>query len=886
MTFHNPHEAPEEEKDPIQPTVGYEGELREIPFVLVRMDRNKGKEAIQFAAEDEVLPIFRPTQNRVECVLDYGTVSDPLYFSEFKRIAKQRNYLKPVLTDVSHVFEFVTLPAKNRSELSAQFEEIKRIEIDLIHYLFQTHRNNKSAGFVCIKDWIDDYNERFSENPLPASPDSETMHIVLDCAISELTYLLTQQEKNDLLNADDLTPLAELIQSQLSHSQQFNFVVSLGKNMGSMLAAIYDENNDQHIDEQDAARYLKLIAASEELKESGNFSEEEHEKLKKIEEKFFRSKKLIQNAKEQKSILLQAEVNAEAACDYIRNQFNDGTEQRKLIKLEGFFFLLSMRVLTETADLVLPWATSTKNQYLFFLKTKLSDLKHSLSENDRLLLQKIGQTWNSQKKHQLLKLIAGSAEALTMRVGEDFSVKDVLESALGWTQALVCDQLANSPTKRFEPPLEPSGLHRKRSSLRRVLLEYRTPADGTVADAEQSMIRMLDRARKSCRTTYHFKQEWSETGKEEVLAYIQQKNTRSKAKSEYLKNLKLYNPALFQAVKSESQHEMLSIDRFQNELRQKKHELQMITGIVDVNVNKAIRLVTRDFHFQEDRLQQILFHEDDSEITLKQINYLYLMSKNPGVIPEKIRIKLEPILMQWFANCLISLFYPPATPIHDYYIQYMKERFALTKEIPAVMEFFKFIRVYSWTEEVQAVVVMRDGELALEYTLDEHIIQEISNQDTLNTLLHLACKNGLQYFTDTVLDYGASATAADLVAAFQSKILSFHLWSRLTEAGAKVEDCFTILEREGDQDSMMRMRFLIARYAIEEANIKQNKKRDLSPVAAQETRVKKQMKKEEKSETQSGKKSSRVRFHLGSSSQNERTESESRANQAPKKSRN
>ncbi len=194
--------------DLIQPTVGWEGELLPVRFVLM-----EGNE-ISFAKRGEVLLVFESASKKIRC--DQDNLTHKEFASQLIQIAERRKLsIKKDSPIRSHVFEFVTLPSKNIEEISEQFEEIKRIETDLVKYVANFSIRNPAEKFVCVQEWIDDYNLRFPENKLIGSVDTKKMFIVVNYSIKQLD-------------------------ASLKYNVQFNFVVNFSKKMGNKLIDVID----------------------------------------------------------------------------------------------------------------------------------------------------------------------------------------------------------------------------------------------------------------------------------------------------------------------------------------------------------------------------------------------------------------------------------------------------------------------------------------------------------------------------------------------------------------------------------------------------------------------------------------------------------------------
>ncbi len=819
----------------VQPTVGWEGELNAIKFVLI-----KQKKITLAREEEEVMSVFKPTSNGVECVQDNQPV-DFTFFPKLKQIAKQKNlYLPYRAFSSSHVFEFVTHPKKTTEDVGIQFDEIAKLEADLIEYVLTQKRDNPKIGLINVKNWINKYNLRFPNNPISSTSDADSMYIAVDYSIAQLK--LTEQQKNIWQKSKILSELARNIQKQLMHNVQFNFVVTLGKSMGSQLIAIFETNNCFSQAQREIKLAQQYIASAQSELERirsnpSEFSGEEEIKsiiaanlqcIEKLEDSLVTMEK-------QKDILRQAEINAERACDFIRLQYNtekekkvsdkeipDNPVHRKLIKIEGFCFLLSMRILTETTDIQLDHASTPKNKYLFFLKTQLSDLIHSLSENDKLLLDDIDKTWTGAQKNQLLGIVAGSSEALTIHLRdenkEDFSIKDVLESAFGWKKN-VCDQFPNGATRQITPPFEPLNLRKKNAPLRRILLEYRASPYKTLSESKQLMNDMLHKATLLCKSTHMLKKDWGKWDKESLSNYIKRRDLLINNKAKFVKTLKLYNPALLNLIKAACPAEMQSIAKYQLQMDKAKltSAKQVAARTVEENVIKAMQYILEQKSLPKKETQHFdnvkkiisdIISDVDLDITLKQINFLYLQIQEAEVISQDRKSSVIHMLVSILVEKINAFFKFPLKAVDDRYkqIDYVISRYAIIREIPQVTEYLNFIKAFSkgnpWGFGVVLCVEIHG--MSLKYSFKEDV--NINQPDGSNyTALRYACKFGLTNFVNELLERNAEADFNDLLFALRSGILTTDLTDQLMQAGADPIMVFFYLANENEIPAILQL---------------------------------------------------------------------------------
>lgn len=653
------------QKPVASPTVGYEGELRTIRFILIK----NGKQ-MEVVKGDEVLSVFYPTKNRVECVIDNSDVDSDL-LAQLEKIAEERNLsISDSCKQISHIFEFVTLPASTTEEIKIQFEEIARIERHLLKYLFTQKISDQNKKLVCVKDWIDDYNQScFPNESLQGSDNASEMYIILNYSLGQLK--LNNRQQNVLINFpsnENLQKLSEEIQPTLLHNPQFNFVASLGKKMGSLLVDMQEENNFN-------------------LKNS--------------------------RGTQINSLLLQAETNAEKACQLInsiygeekRDEYRDVWKKAtsfKMAKLEGFFFILAMRILTETTFIKIDSRETNKNKYPFFVKTQLSDLIFSLSETDKLLLASINTTWTDVQKLKLMASISGSFEALTVfyPMGKQFfTIKNMLECVLGWRKESnkICNAFPNSSTKSFKPPLEPvmpgwrSKLHQ--DALRWVLLEQRLVMIRTLVASETTMYRLLEQANEFFKPTYKQKQYWRGWDEDTALQYMGNAEVSIYSKYELKEGLKLYHPSLyhcnfFQRLQRENFKQFSELDEFEKMIKTVKQDFEQDVIFAENNIKKAIKLIeTTSVENLKNSLQTCFFHKD-ANIYLKQLNHLFILIKSSKVVSKERILSVQKQLIELYSEKIFSLFQAPLKDGEEEYIRYLFSRYLITKAAPAVKDFF------------------------------------------------------------------------------------------------------------------------------------------------------------------------------------------------------
>ncbi len=628
-------------------TGGCEAELLAIGFVLID---DEGQITIDPTLD--VFPIFEYTKPYgIRCMKENIT-SKPKFFSELKKVAERNDLSIPTPFDSPHIFEFVTAPTDNTIILDAQFNEIRQIQIDLIEFLLINKKANPALDFICVSDWINDYSRRFPADAITAADGTDHMYILVDYSIEQLALTVSQQkhwrEKNNL------HLLAQEIQEQLLHSVQFNFVAALQHNMGSMLIEnivnpILSEFKDYH-----EALHKIITQGVAGLIAKGLTEAQAHAKIEATEKMilFLTSNQIIPET--QIRILQQAEYNAKNACAFLLN-----IEKRKLAKLHGFFFILSMRILTETAFIPLPPYNTSKNKYFFFVKNLLPELTECLSSHDKKLLFSL----NDEERDELLLQIAGSCEILGVqyRVNQNqFTVKELLKNVLGYSETICCDSLPGSPANEIEQlPIEPKTekLRSKDHRLRWLLLECRVNPLKNLTDTKIKMIRILQLTNLFCQTTYLRTQQGSST--------------------------------------SSGVHETKQLDA--------AHE-------VDKNVANALRVIfdrvslvftaqrgNQEFEQLKNELREKIFSLE-RDIMLKQINFLFTQVET---IPFPI---IQEIVIDLFREKLFTSFTFPLQQHDKQYAAYILNRYALTKKIPDGVEFLDLVMSLDNPAETQRVI--------------------------------------------------------------------------------------------------------------------------------------------------------------------------------------
>ncbi len=481
-----------------------------------------------------------------------------------------------------------------------------------------------------------------------------------------------------------------------------------------------------------------------------------------------------------------------------------------------------MRILTETSFIYL--SSSSKNKYLFFLKTNLSDLVHCLSDNDRLLLRETAQ-WSQTQKNHLLMLIAGSEEALKFRIHEEFSVQDVIESVLGWRQDALplCDRLPNTPTKPYDPISVPKWMHRKTKGApsSRALLEYRYNARRILRDAKEDMGLMLKRANDFCKTTHLRKSEWINFDKENTSHYLNRQDIKTSDKSWLMHGLKRYKPLLFNKVRQGNLKEMREIERYELQSIKEKNEAQDKLRIADKNAAKALRFLSslrsisgkdnpREYAHIKRILRKQLFHEDP-DLSFKQMNLLYLTYKEKPIVSKDDWKSLQAILMELYAEKFFSIYHFPINSYEGAQIQYFMFRYSLTNEIPVLKEFLMFLKIFNQSEpdSFSISLVEKNQEIQLQYTFGQDTLESINDHHQDGTFLAYACRYGLGCMIHCLLDCGATADSNDLVEAFYSGVLTQDLAVRLLARGADAVQCFSDLAEEGDLEDIRKLTALL-----------------------------------------------------------------------------
>ncbi len=731
----------------IQPTVGWEGELHQIVFAIIT-----NKKVVSLSDDDPPSMIFEPTETGVYCVNDNSNENLNDCLPVVKNVAKQKRLAVSSQFRGLHVLEFITSPTKKTDDLHTQFAEISRLEADLIQYIIQKKEKNELIELICIKDWMDDYNRRFKEAPLVGGNRTHEMYILVDHSLKKI------KESVKKFSMD--------VQSQLKHAVQFNFVSALGKKMGSELISIYKMENEIEeyaaFKEKKALEYtiisLKLEALQKQKNQEARIQEHQKQLSVIIEHKI-----LLECREKQIHILQEAENNSEKICELIRHQ---SASERKLTKLTGFFFLLSMRIMTEVDFIPLWTASSIKNRYIYFLKTNLSDLIHSLSENDKKILQDMS-AWGDAEKQQLFVLIAGSSEALTVSFHINqttLTVKEVIESALGWEKNKMCDLLPNSPTKPIEMPLEPVDTQiRRETHLRRILLENRSLSDKTIIESENEMKKMLYRAAGLSKTTYLQKK--YEIPSESQTIEFKQTDTGT-------------------IIDNTIRKAMMLIDEYK-------------TGVFD-EINFKLQL------------SKIVFHSD-KDITLKQINYLYLKmpDRNPAI---------DKIVTELYAEKIATFFPFPLKAEEKQYMEYVSSRYFLSKEIPDISEYLNFVKTFSikFPNSFEVALVNKNHNVGLIYRIKPGV--DINSKVIEGkTELHYACQFGLKKLIDLLLQQRAVARSEDIVSCLDNEILTVDLVDKLMKAGADMGEALCRLAKEKDDDSIKKMIEIIGTEASSEA---------------------------------------------------------------------
>lgn len=832
----------------IKPTVGTEVEMKQIPIVLIDVEPHTQKKIISVVKGDTVLQIFNKTNNGIQGVQDARQINAS-FKSEINEIANQSWYFKPSINSAL-ILELFTPPTDNALQVSQQFQEIAQIETDLIHYLYKEFQNDQNIRFISLKAWIDDYNKRHPTNPLPSTDESERMYIPLVFSIKELIATFDEEKKP---KGNDLFQTAQLTQESLLQRIQYNFSTALHGRMGSMLLELCETEQPQiEWEHQITICKQKILEFELLIKSNPDSYDEILLDIKKQNEllDFFQEK--LRQYRLKKDILKISEINAQKACRLIQDFEKHNAESKKpdrdLFKLEGFFFLLSMRFTTETSDLSPQGETTDKSKYLFFLKTKLSDLIYSLSQNDRLLLEDIGQ--NTELRLQILTLIAGSSEALTVRFGR-FTALDLIESALQWRKDSrpICDRLPNAPLKPLIPPPIPLGLHRKIESApqRRILLEYRPYTNEPLLHAENNTKNMLERATEFCETAFSIKSiDERLLNKDTAAAYLKRTEISINEKSRFVQSLKVHHSAIYELLLNENSTELHHIAMHESKVTQEMQETERRFTLIERNTDTAFHFISNLTHFPSrgsteyeeltNQLRRVLFHEDANQ-TLKQINFLFLKCQGSTSISPQIIKPLIEILMKFYTEQMMSMFPLPLKPHDTKRIQHIQKRYALTEKIPVVLEFLKFVRLFSNSHHDDFRVILKEQKhsLLLEYSLNSFIIQNINAtiQDAQSgTMLNRACKYGLVHLIPCLIAHGARAKTGDMVEAFNSTFLTQDMAEQLISAGADPNEFFGYYATLTNEVELTKITNLLGMPALEEAIRYYSSDSDQSQLAA------------------------------------------------------
>jgi len=789
--------TPEELKI-ILPTVGCECELHAIRFLVIR------KNKIIFVGNEKVLSVFNSILNGIACAHDAN--HDPRTPAELKRIAAKENLSLTKKKKTSYIFEFITHPKNDAADIDHQFNSLTQIETNLIEYLL-TYYHQTNYNLLPVKDWL----KQFPKDQLSADADANHMHILLDYSIQNL------QLSNIQKNSNNLHQIAQDVQRKLKHHVQFNFVVALGTRMGSMLVEMMGKNNNLSKYKENLDNILINIG---EIKQCDISKEPFKTYLQDAEKHAEQLINKIAKKEKQISILLQSENNAENACIYIRSQArkneiknsdaesSDDPAHRKLIKLEGFFFILSMRILTETNYITLGPTETPKNKYPFFLKTQLSDLIDSLSENDKALLFAIQHTWSDKQKNDLLARIAGSHQALTVQyhMGEekDFTVKDVIESALGWRndRPNLCNWFPGASIKPLIPrPVEPEikGLRSKKHKepLQRVLLEYRHSKNKTLSNSLKEMKNMLNLSANFCKTTYLHKQRLDQLSQQEMVEYLMMPDEPAKEKASFVQMLNLYRPSILSEIRSIIPEEIENIEAYQQDLDEKNKTHFLSGERVDVNTNKAMELILSDESLNlKEKLQELIL-SSDTDLTLKQINYLYLLTSHSEHLSQDRKASVERILIELYSEKIFSHFKFPLESSQIQYVNYIMKFYPITNHILDVSEFFKLFKLFSKEYPTGFSVDARDHQ---KFTMLDH-----------------ACQNGLSSLVDNLLAQGAKAITHNLIDSLSSGILTPELATRLIQAGANPTKSFYYLAKLENENSIVNMIKIVGEHVLRKA---------------------------------------------------------------------
>lgn len=672
------------EQSKIQASIGVEAELHKIHFIFIDPITQKVK-----SLNNAVLSIIEPTVNGVEVVNDVMTVSN--FYPSLKKIAAEEK-LAP-LTKVhnkSYIFEFFTHPSKTPEHLERQFKEIVALETDLIRYLFHIKKTDPNRNLLCVKEWIDkSYNANPEHKEVKAGKESEKLFILIDFSIKQLIGKISISE--------GLVIDPKKIQSSLPHYLQFNFVTALGKKMGTKLVSIFNENSC--LEKYKKEREDK-IAKNELLKSKNLFDPE-------FEESLAETQRFIDRLKTKRKILRQAEKNAEKACNFIRSIQNI---DRRLIKLEGFFFILAMRILTETTY-ISRGIGCPKSKYLFFLKTQLSDLIYCLSRKDRDLLNDIDEHWSLENKDKLLAYIAGSQWVLTKEYKYNnitdciYTIEDVLKSALQWETIFsnACQWFQNASIKSFEVPIEPNHIRRS-SPLRRILLEYRGSKYLTLSDALTEANNIQQKAVSFCMTTYLYKKELDDVKPENVTKVIMQSDRTNSELFHLIEHIRFYNPSLLIDFVLRYPN-ILGTIHFYNQTGDS--EIVYPSENMDLNIQEGMsRILTFALNDSledlKDNLKEFLiddnqyFIDEDNKIDyqLNQLDRLYYYTENSEELSEENKVKVKFILNDLYYDVLFSLCKLPINLYDMEYINFIASEFNLSKKSARANKLFHFLKAF------------------------------------------------------------------------------------------------------------------------------------------------------------------------------------------------
>lgn len=669
-----------------QATIGVEVELKEIRFVLIN------RKVISYVKGNDVLPIAEATDLGVEVVQDNKKTSD--FFSALESIANNKKLTITKKTNLSHIFEFFTHPTHDLDHLDLQFEEIAVLETDLIRYLLYIKKNYPDRKLICVKDWIDfSYNVNPNhKNKIKATENSENMFILVDYSTNQ--FKLTNHS------------ISKEIQLTTQQYVQFNFVTALRKKMGTFFVTIFYNNSTFN---QLKEKLQKLKEDTESSEEKGDYDPLWYKKIETLQED-------ITNLTKKRDILLQSEKNAEKACNYIRSVYNDmslhedqlkeyklnsNPANRKLIKLEGLFFILSTRILTETTFMIRGSSTA-KNNYLFFLKTQLSDLVNCLSLNDKALLYHMN-SWSDENKNQLFAYIAGSKWVLTKNYYNQhvpYKVYDVLRSALGWTAAVYCDYFPTASVKTFKHPVEPEGI-RRGLPLGRVLFEYRGSKFLTLSEAKKEAHLILKKSSELCKTTHLHKKELKDAKPQQITKVIMNSSKSLEEKKSFIENIKLYSPALLSDLEANHPEILAEMKTYQKGL----NDIEYPSEIMDLKIKEAMNLI----HDSDscDNLKSTLFmitldEKEDHQLNL--IDRIYVsMTHTPDLSVEKKQL-IKAILKEIYYEVLSSLCVYPLTPNEIEYMKFIGTQFFLSTAsgYPQAYQLIHFIVDFHKNFPVQA----------------------------------------------------------------------------------------------------------------------------------------------------------------------------------------